>query len=145
MVLQLKNSVLYLQMRVAQDPNMRNCVSSIATFYMTANSLVGDKDGSEEQYNMSLYTKETARVAFTGLISIAESFKRIVGYKSLVMEMKAICKRIAEMYDFRCCVSSIPLSYSLQIHFTLIHLSSQTHTSHPTPTIPLKQTTETSK
>lgn len=145
MVLQLKNSVLYLQMRVAQDPNMRNCVSSIATFYMTANSLVGDKDGSEEQYNMSLYTKETARVAFTGLISIAESFKRIVGYKSLVMEMKAICKRIAEMYDFRCCVSSIPLSYPLQIHFTLIHLSSQTHASHPTPTTPLKQTTETSK
>lgn len=127
MVLQLKNSVLYLQMRVAQDPNMRNCVSSIATFYMTANSLVGDKDGSEEQYNMSLYTKETARVAFTGLISIAESFKRIVGYKSLVMEMKAICKRIAEMYDFRCCVSSIPLIYPLQIHFTLIRLSSHTH------------------
>lgn len=123
MVLQLKNSVLYLQMRVAQDPNMRNCVSSIATFYMTANSLVGDKDGSEEQYNMSLYTKETARVAFTGLISIAESFKRIVGYKSLVMEMKAICKRIAEMYDFRCCVSSIPListSNPFYIHPPLI-------------------------
>ena len=128
MVLQLKNSVLYLQMRVAQDPNMRNCVSSIATFYMTANSLVGDKDGSEKQYNMSLYTKETARVAFTGLISIAESFKRIVGYKSLVMEMKAICKRIAEMYDFRCCVSSIPL-----IHFK--STSFYTYPPHP-PLIP---------
>ena len=42
LVLQYKNAVLAMKMKTVNDPTTNRIVTSIASFYITSNSLVGD-------------------------------------------------------------------------------------------------------